>query len=188
MMELRDYQKRAVIDLRNSFKANNKNVLFVLPTGGGKTFTFTWMAKQAADKGLNVWVLAHRDSLIRQASAAFSQFEIEHGIIKGGYKPKESNVQICSVQTVVNRLDKIAAPDLIIIDEAHHAKAGSWEKVIKAYPDAYILGVTATPCRMDGKGLDDLFQDLIEGPTITELIELGHLVKPKYYAPPSKLD
>ena len=187
-MELRDYQKRAVIDLRNSFKANNKNVLFVLPTGGGKTFTFTWMAKSAQAKGLRVWVLAHRDSLIRQASAAFSQFEIDHGIIKAGYPKTDSDVQICSVQTVVNRLDAVAAPDLIIIDEAHHAVAGQWQKVIDHYPSAFVLGVTATPCRTDGRGLSDVFDIMIEGPSIQDLIGMGFLVTPELYAPPMKVD
>ena len=138
--------------LREAFAKKYKKVLFVLPTGGGKTFTFTWMAKSAQSKGLRVWVLAHRDSLIRQASAAFTQFDIEHGIIKAGYQKTDSDVQICSVQTVVNRLDSVAAPDLIIIDEAHHAVAGQWQKVIDHYPSAFVLGVTATPCRTDGRG------------------------------------
>ena len=68
MMQLRPYQQQAITDLREAFAKKYKKVLFVLPTGGGKTFTFTWMAKSAQAKGLRVWVLAHRDSLIRQAS------------------------------------------------------------------------------------------------------------------------
>ena len=188
MMQLRPYQNKAITDLREAFAKKYKKVLFVLPTGGGKTFTFTWMAKSAQAKGLRVWVLAHRDSLIRQASAAFGQFDIAHGIIKSGYPKTESDVQICSVQTVVNRLDAVAAPDLIIIDEAHHAVAGQWQQVINHYPSAFVLGVTATPCRTDGRGLSDVFDIMIEGPTIQDLIGMGFLVTPELYAPPMKVD
>jgi superfamily II DNA or RNA helicase len=92
-------------------------------------------------------------------------------------------VQVASVQTLVRRLDDFR-PDLIVIDEAHHGTAGSWRKVIDHNPQALVLGVTATPERLDGKGLGEVFDDLLRGPEVSWLIDNGHLSRPKYYAPP----
>ena len=112
---------------------------------------FCEIAKASTKK---VLILAHRKELIEQAS---DRIGIEHGIIMSGVTPDyEQRVQIASVMTIANRLHKFQ-PDFIIVDECHHAVAGSWEKIIRAYPNAFILGVTATPCRLDGKGLKSAF-------------------------------
>lgn len=114
---------------------------------------------------------------------------IRHGIISAGVPADyESSVQIGSVQTVARRLSRIPSPDFIIIDEAHHATAGTWKKIMEAFPQAMTLGVTATPARLDGKGLGDIFQSLVMGPSVDELIQWGNLSKYNYYAPPSKAD
>jgi superfamily II DNA or RNA helicase len=89
------------------------------------------------------------------------------------------------VQTVVKRLHLLTPPDLIVVDEAHHASAGTWQKILDAFPDALTLGVTATPVRADGKGLDDAFDEIVQGPTVRDLIAGGYLVTPRVFAPPS---
>ena len=83
------------------------------------------------------------------------------------------------------RSNKVPLPaaDLIIIDEAHHIAARTWTKILDAYPNARLVGLTATPCRADGRGLGNYFDELIIGPQIPELIEQKHLVKTVYYAP-----
>jgi superfamily II DNA or RNA helicase len=102
-------------------------------------------------------------------------------------------VQIASVQTLVRRLGKIRIdPRLIIIDEAHHSRAGSWAEIIRHYPAANLLGVTATPVRLDGSGLGTatggFFDCMVEGPTVAQLITMGYLARPIVYAPPIGAD
>jgi superfamily II DNA or RNA helicase len=135
--------------------------------------------------------------LLRQTSSALTRFDVNHGMINPQYTPNfNTNVQVASVQTIIKRLNYFTAvnwsPDVIIVDEAHHATAGSWRKVIEHFPEAKVLGVTATPMRSDGQGLGrqcgGMFDDLVEGPTVAELIQQGFLVKPRVFGPPEKLD
>jgi DNA repair protein RadD len=161
--------------LKSAYK-KSKRVLFVLPTGGGKTAVFTHIAQSSPKR---VLILAHRKELIDQIS---ERLEAPHGIIMASVPPNYAErIQVGSVQSVVKRLSNIS-PEFIIIDEAHHAVAGQYEKIIEAFPDAFILGVTATPCRLDGKGLAHAFDTMVEGPSIKELIELGYLCQAKVYA------
>jgi len=192
-MQLYDYQKTGIENIRNAYKKGKKSPLYVLPTGGGKTFTFSYIAKNAANKGKTVLILVHRVELLRQTSKSLKKIGSKHGLINPKFTPdKTANIQIASVQTLVNRLDKITPPDLIIIDECHHSLAGSWRKVIDFFENAKILGVTATPCRGDGRGLGTIaggvFDCLIEGPQIYELIDRGFLTPAKVYAPKSNID
>jgi len=179
-MTLRDYQNTAVQNLRDTYRSGCNAPVLVLPTGAGKTIVFTWIAKHA--KG-NVLILVHRVELLRQTSDKLTAFGVHHGLISPKYRPEYWwKVQVASVQTLVNRMDKINRPDLIIIDEAHHATAGTWRRVLDSY-GCRRLGVTATPMRTDGTGLGEVFDSIVEGPTVSELIELGYLTAPKIYAP-----
>lgn len=181
----RDYQLTGINQTRQSFTLGNKNVLYVLPTGGGKTVTFTYITQQSVLKGNTVWIIAHRKELINQASRTLSNFGVNHGIIHPKATPKYSElVQVASVQTLVNRMHNYKKPNLIIVDEAHHATAGMWRKVIEANPQSVVLGVTATPERSDGIGLGDVFDDIVVGPQIYDLIDLGFLVEPIVFRPP----
>ena len=103
-------------------------------------------------------ILVHRKELVDQASNKLNIVDVDHGIIASGYKGKTNNIQVASVQTLVRRLETIDyKPDYIIVDEAHHAAAGTWQKIINHYKDTYKIGCTATPERLDGKGLADFF-------------------------------
>lgn len=120
---------------------------------------------------------------------------VPHGMIAPGHNMSAHPVQVASVQTLIRRLQKFPMHyqfDLIVVDEAHHATAGSWRKVIELLPNAKLLGVTATPIRSDGQGLGaeagGVFDAMVEGPTMADLIELGYLVRPVVYAPPTALD
>ena len=184
-MEQRKYQTEAIQDCRNSFGHGTKAALLVMPTGAGKTVVFSQITQSAVDKNNNVLILVHRRELIKQASEKLAAINVDHGIIAAKFKPKDSPIQIASVQTLVRRLSSTKfKPSLIIIDEAHHAVAGSWSKIINHYPDAILLGVTATPCRLDGRGLKEFFDELIIGPTIPELVDLGYLSPHRVYAAP----
>ena len=184
-MEQRKYQTEAIQNCRNSFGQGTKAALLVMPTGAGKTVVFSQITQSALDKNNNVLILVHRRELIKQASEKLAAINVDHGIIAAKFKPKDSPTQIASVQTLVRRLDTTKfKPSLIIIDEAHHAVAGSWSKILNHYPDAIRLGVTATPCRLDGRGLKEFFDDLILGPTIPELVEQGYLSPHRVFAAP----
>jgi superfamily II DNA or RNA helicase len=186
---LRDYQSHAVDLIRESYKSGNRAPLFVLATGGGKTVVFCHIAQTTAQRNKRVMILVHRVELLRQTSKKLTENGVRHGLINPKFTPDlQATVQVASVQTLVNRLVSIPSPDVIIIDEAHHATAGSWKKIINAFPDARILGVTATPCRSDGTGLNGIFDDMVLGPQTRELIEMGFLVRPIVYAPSSKVD
>ena len=184
-VELRPYQAEAVERVRESLRSGARAPLLVAPTGAGKTVIFSHITEGAARKGKRVMILAHRSELLDQTSRALRGLGVPHGMIAAGRTPDwREPVQIAGVQTLVRRLDRALPPDLLIIDEAHHSAAGSWKAIIAAYPKARVLGVTATPERLDGRGLGDVFDDLIRGPEVADLIGAGYLSRPVYYAPP----
>tara|TARA_B100000900_G_scaffold163336_1_gene138655 strand:+ start:5250 stop:6608 length:1359 start_codon:yes stop_codon:yes gene_type:complete len=187
-MELRPYQAQAVSGLRDALRTAD-SALLVMPTGAGKTVVFTEIARLATEKNKTVFVLVHRRELINQASDKLTKAGVDHGIIAAGFDRSSHSVQVCSVQTLVRRLSTVTtAPDLVIIDEAHHAVAGSWEKVIQHFQDARIVGVTATPSRLDGRGLGSHFSTLVQGPYVAQLVDSGFLSPHKVFAPPLKVD
>lgn len=189
-MNLRPYQQAAVNALRQSYLTGHKAPLFVLPTGGGKTFVFSYVALNAVERGRTVCILVHRRELLMQASKSLLTMGVPHGLIAPGFNQTTQPVQIASVQTLSQRIKRgqLRQFDLIIIDEAHHAVAGTWQKIRDQFPASRLLGVTATPCRSDGMGLSAAFDDMILGPSMAELVEMGFLVKPVVYAPPSIID
>ena len=184
MLDLRDYQSKAVEAVRDAYRNGSKAPLLVAPTGAGKTVIFSYITATAASKGNRTMILVHRAELLAQTHKALLKMGVPHGLVASGRTPDPTQtVQVASVQTLIRRLDKFPAPDLIIVDEAHHASAGSWQAIIKAYPNARLLGVTATPARLDGKGLSSSFDTLIHGPEVQTLIEQNWLCRPVYYAP-----
>ena len=187
---LRDYQHQGVEAIRDAYRKGRRSVLYTLPTGGGKTVVFSYVVQNAVSKGRRVAILVHRQELVDQAVESLKRLGVTAGVIAPGREEvSDLPVQVASVQSLVRRLDRWAdAFDLIVIDEAHHAVAGSWRKVINAYPQAYRLGVTATPERLDGKGLRDCFDELITGPGTWDLTQMGHLAPCKLFCPPTSTD
>lgn len=180
-MILREYQQRGVDQIRARFAAGVRRVLYTAPTGSGKTVLFAYIARGAAAKDKRVCILVHRRELVLQTCA---KLEHPHGVIAAGFPadPRQT-IQVASVQTLINRLGQYPQFDLIVCDEAQHARAASWETILAMHPAARVLGVTATPCRLDGRGLGDLFQELIRGPSVRSLIDDGYLAEPVVYAP-----
>ena len=188
-MQLRPYQAQAIDDLRNVYRSGSRAPLLCLPTGGGKTVIFTAIAQAAAAKGNNVLILVHRRELLRQASAKLRAVGLPHSTIAAGLPITTDQVQVASVQTLIRRLSRFQwQPGLIIIDEAHHAVAGSWGKILAHWPDAFRLGVSATPCRLDGRGLGNAFDQLVLGPAVAQLTAAGYLAEAQIYAPPVLAD
>lgn len=184
---LRGYQDESVKAIRQAF-GKYKRICFVLPTGGGKTICFAHIAAQAAKKGNTVIIVAHRRRIVTQISRTLTLFGVEHGLIVAGQPLTDHRVQVGMIQTIGNRLDKIPEPALLVCDECHHSPAGTWKKVADRWQKARKLGVSATPERLDGKGLRPEFDFMVVGPSAAELIEAGALSDYQYYAPPSNLD
>ena len=188
-MNLRDYQQQAISDLRSAMQQGARAPLLCLPTGGGKTVILATIATQAAARGRHVLILVHRRELIHQTSSKLAWVGLDHGIIAAGIPSSDHAVQIASVQTLARRLSRLDwQPTLIIIDEAHHATAGQWARILDHWPDAYRLGVTATPCRLDGCGLRGTFDTMVLGPSVADLIFTGYLSPARIYAPPVVAD
>jgi DNA repair protein RadD len=185
--DLRPYQHEAVAAIRGAFK-RCRRVLFVLPTGGGKTVVFSYVAMQATARGNRVLILAHRQEIVDQISTALAVMGVAHGLVRPGHAMTTHPVQIGMVQTVARRLGKLAEPKLLIIDEAHHAVAGTWAKIAASWPNAKVLGVSATPERLDGVGLRDAFDEMVIGPDMRELIDAGYLAPFRYLAPSTAVD
>lgn len=176
---LRPYQARAVADVLAARDNGRKRVVLVAPTGAGKTQCFCALI-QCFDTAL---VLTHRIELIEQAQNRLLEFGIQSGAIQGDQPRTRHAVQVASVQTLVNRERPPA--DLVITDECHHSIAGQFTDIIQSYPDAFHVGVTATPYRLDGRGLGELYQEIIVAAHPRELVELGYLVAPQIFSTPA---
>jgi DNA repair protein RadD len=191
-MILRPYQINVVDEIERLIATGIKRILVVAPTGSGKTVIISEIIKRAS-AGLRQSVfLAHRNELLTQAHGKLKLFGVDAGIIKSGRdkdQRPQSLTQICGIQTLharAVRAKTIELPPahLLIVDEAHHCPAMTYQTILSAYPDAVGIGLTATPCRADGRGLGNIFQTMIEAPQIGELIKLRHLVPLKIFAPP----
>jgi DNA repair protein RadD len=180
-LSLRPYQTAAVSDLRESIRrldiaGRRKRTLLVSPTGSGKTVILAEVIRAAEVMGSPILFLAHRKELIDQTSRKLDDVGVRHGVIQAGHERSLAGlpVQVASVQTLARR-DKPPAK-IVVIDEAHHARAATYEKILECYPDAVILGATASPWRTDGKGLGEMFEEVVVAARPRELIEAGHLV------------
>lgn len=181
---LRDYQADGVTRIRAALAAGVSKLCFSLPTGGGKTVLFAYVVAGAAARGKRVLILSHRIELVQQISGAMMRQGVEHGLIAADSPETNCNVQVASISTLARRLDRWRDRfDLVVIDETHHAVAGSWASVIASQPRAKILGVTATPERLDGRGLGEIFDTLVEGPSAADLIAAGWLAPFTVYTP-----
>ena len=187
-IKLRDYQQALIRLVYEKWDKGLLKILMQLPTGGGKTIILAAIARNFFQRQEPILAIAHSEELIFQLRDALeSACGVLVGVIKAGVKANpERLIQVASVQTLRNRALPAAA--LVIIDESHHATAKTYRQIIEAYPDAYILGVTATPCRTDGSGFDDLFDALVSITNTRELIEQGHLCNYKLIADPNAIN
>ena len=183
-IQLRDYQQKFIEDIQAEFERGVQRVCGVAPCGAGKTVMTAFIVKQAVDAGKHVIFFVHRKELIDQTANTFCRLNIPFGVISAGNKPNYNlPVQIAMVQTLVNRLNYIRQPDLLICDECHHILAESYLKIVKRFFSAKLLGLTATPQRTGGINLGDVFQKLVLAPSVKDLIKLGNLANFKYFAP-----
>lgn len=185
-MQLRPYQDKAITDIRTKFQEGKKRVIFCLPTGGGKTVVFSSMAKQAVEAGSRVMILTNRTELLTQAGGTLAKVGLKPELIAAGQRYlKPSKAYVAMVETLYRRVNRLSFRqslgklDLIIIDEAH---IGAFRKIIEAFPDSHIIGATATPLSASKKHpLNDLYDDIVEPVTISELVRDKFLMPAKTF-------
>lgn len=190
---LRPRQAQAITDIRMAYRTGKQAPILVAPTGFGKSATATVMIQAALAKGNRVWFLAHLKEILTSTSKALGREGIKHGwIAAGALADRRQAVQVCMVQTLARRLDRYEPPDLMIVDEAHLAVAQTYQAIFewaKAGPKFYqaggakLLHLTATPRRLDGRGLGEIADCLIPTCSTQDLIDEGLLAPMKYYAP-----
>ena len=164
-IELREYQQDLYKKTQNAFRNGNKRVLVTVGCGAGKSYIFAKMAEQARGP---VLVLTHRQELKEQTGRLFA----DNGI----------DARIEMILTEANRLGQYEKPALIITDEAHLSRSNSWMKVLDYY-NTFTVGFTATPVRLDGKPLGDIYDELVTGVSVRWLIDNQRLAPYEYYAP-----
>lgn len=173
MFSLYDYQQDLVTKTRQSLANGNKGVLIQSPPGSGKSVVIAEIARLTTIKGNRVMFLVHRKELVEQITETF--------------KANEVDLDLCTIMTVTkvaNRLETLPKPSLIITDETHHSRAKTYRRIYDYYSDVPRLGFSATPWRMNGKGFDDIYSEMVEGKSVKWLIENNRLAPYKYYSIP----
>lgn len=171
-MFLRDYQLEIIDNIKKAWQQGYKSPCVVAPCGAGKSIVLSEMAKRATNNKKYVMFIVHRKELCEQIENTFRSYGVD--------------MEYCSInmiQTLVNNLETIKTPDLILVDENHHAKASSYIKVFDKF-NCYRIGVTATPTRLDGSGLADVNDILIESVSAKWLIKNNYLSSATVYSAP----
>jgi DNA repair protein RadD len=185
-VKLRPYQVASIEAIRAAIRSGKRRVMLTVPTGGGKTLTAASVIISALAKGKRCLFVAHRKELIDQTVAAFSRLGVTSvGVIRAQDRRRDSSqpIQVASIQTIARRLQPDY--DLVFVDEAHRSNATTYTKhVFERHAAAVIIGLSATPCRADGRPLGTHFDELIVGARYSELIEGGHIVAPLVYSTP----
>lgn len=179
---LRPYQAHAVTEVQAKLNEGNRSVLLVAPTGAGKTVMASALVQDFFARARRVLFLAHRIELVAQA---VKRLGVPCDKIVAGERYLGVSPCVVASRDTLARRDTMPVADVVIIDEAHHVMSATYQRILERFPNAQIVGLTATPCRLDGRGLGDVFQVMVEAAKTSELVEQGALVKPRVYSHPT---
>lgn len=168
-------------EIELSLNQGIKSICIQSATGSGKSRIIRTITESHSRSKKIIYILVHRKKLVSQLSNELFAIDLKHGILQAGFPYIRYRIQVASLQTIVRR--NVPKPDMIIIDECHHVNSNSYLKLLQKWPNAKILGFTATPQRTDGKPLGDIFQKLILGEPVKKLIDNGYLIPYQYLAP-----
>lgn len=181
-MKLWAHQSRALVDIRAAIDAGKRRILVVAPTGSGKGTLAAEIMRLTADRGGRGVFFVHRREIVKDVHQRITSLGVKAGVILPNHNQSPyAPIQVCSVQTLTARGTRPPA-DVIIADEAHHVAAKTWTEILAAYPDAVIIGFSATPERQDGRPLSQ-FQHMIVAAQYSELITAGLIVPARVYDP-----
>lgn len=188
--QLRPYQQAGLDELRACVRAGKKRILLVCPTGGGKTVLASSIIESAVSRGGRVLFIAHRIELLNQTARQLGRFGLTDGGIVRASDPRvnpDAAVQIASIQTL-NRREDDNEYTLVFVDEAHLSMADSYRSVLARYPNAIVIGLTATPFRQDNRGLGEIYERLVVCATPSQLVADGFIVRPRCFGAPQMPD
>lgn len=174
MYKLRDYQAEIINKIQNSMLTGHRRIIVQSPPRTGKTVVMSEIARRATVKNRRVLFLIHRKEVLEQANATFKEQGVDFDLLTSGM-----------VQTLTLRVDKLDAPHIILVDEAHHVLSKSYRRILDKFKDAYVLLFTATPVRLGREQLDQVADDIVLGKSIKELTAAGFLAPFRYYQPPA---
>lgn len=174
MYKLRDYQAEIINKIQNSMLTGHRRIIVQSPPRTGKTVVMSEIARRATVKNRRVLFVIHRKEVLEQANATFKEQGVDFDLLTSGM-----------VQTLTRRVDKLDAPHLILVDEAHHVLSKSYRRILDKFKDAYVLLFTATPVRLGREQLDQVADDIVLGKSIKELTAAGFLAPFRYYQPPA---
>jgi superfamily II DNA or RNA helicase len=179
---LRDYQAKAIEEIRKQFISGNKKVLLRSATGSGKTVIFTHMMREAVLRGKRCVMIVRGRSIVDQTHKRLIKEKTHHGVYMANHHGRNPNapIQICSVDTLTAR-QNFPPADLVVIDEAHMAVSEQYKKVISHYEKSFIVAVTATPYGKES--LRHLADVCVSAISTNELMNQGYLIRPRYFAP-----
>lgn len=185
---LRAYQTAAIESVRTALARGERRALLVLPTGAGKTIVASEIIRRGVERRRRALFLAPRRELVYQTSDKLSALGVPHGLLMAGEgRTLDVPVQVACLPTMHSRVCRgsMRAPraEIVIVDEAHASMGRMAQAVLDLYPDAVQIGMTATPARSDGRGLGELYDTLVEGPSVADLTRDGYLVPVRYFAP-----
>ena len=174
MYKLRDYQAEIINKIQNSMLTGHRRIIVQSPPRTGKTVVMSEIARRATVKNRRVLFLIHRKEVLEQANATFKEQGVDFDLLTSGM-----------VQTLTRRVNKLDAPHIILVDEAHHVLSKSYRRILDKFKDAYVLLFTATPVRLGREQLDQVADDIVLGKSIKELTAAGFLAPFRYYHPPA---
>lgn len=185
-MKLRPKQSSLLGDLRQTVRSGSRRPLVVAHCGFGKTILMADLIRSARERSNPTLVLAPRRVLIYQTAEKLGSVGLDYGIIMSGERRRPSEpVQVASVPTLYRRHQEgrmqLPPAKVILIDESHCQMGKATLGLLSCYPDAFVVGFTATPARSDGRGLGEVYDSMVEGPSIPESIADGHLVPLRYF-------
>ena len=178
-MRLRPYQGKAVNDVRREL-GRCRSTILCMHTGLGKTVVAGHICQELAKHGHGAIILVHRRELVRQACRTLDKHGLEdrYGVVQAGFAESPwARFQVASIPTAAKRDLSYLKPRVVFVDEAHHVRAKSWENVVKQFSGAFLVGMSATPQRLDGKPLGTLFNSIVYGPSYQDSIKAGHLAE-----------
>lgn len=188
MLLPRPFQAELIDRARTAIRGGARRLLIQLPTGGGKTAIAAVVMRGMREREALSYFTAHRRELLNQTSATFDKAELPHGFIARGQRyDRDALTQLVGLAYAVRRRNELPKPKNAIIDEAHHAVAHDWTELLDFW-DCLQIGLSATPERLDGRGLGDRFDVMLRGPTVRWLIDNGFLSTFRYFAPGKKPD
>ncbi len=196
-MQLREYQQKAVDGARQVISLGRKKVLVVSPTGSGKSIMVAEIFRLASLREKKCLFLVHRRNLVLQIKETLEKFGLVVGVIMSGVETNlNALVQVSTIQTFSRRLNldeldqnKFFFPaDIVVCDEAHRCCSKQYVDVLNLYEGKVIIGFTGTPARSDGKGLGEVFEEIVDVISVKELTEKEFLAPVKYYSSPSEID